>query len=350
VKRSILHLAAAAALLTPSGAAAHASRAGTSVGLLTGGLALTPTWYLRGISDPPDPAFTINRVRLYVIAARTGEERILLPPLPGDHPDEVMNEVVDSTNRAVERIRKRYPMTDLQVVGLSQYLLQARPAKGGTYTYQLTPEPGAISYSSDAFRGELIADTKDGQLEMDLRVFQDRVSLFQVSLLLDPGRTLVLGQRLPDGGALFAVLTLESPHASGTRTSQRAASRIQTAQSGSPRETASAQETASQEPQVDPDAVYTRWDEAPRLRSYADPDYPVIARKAGVEGRVTMHLIVGIDGKVEDVRVVRADPRLIFDEAARAAVLKWRYEPARIGDRPVRAMVSQTVQFTLGGG
>jgi protein TonB len=102
---------------------------------------------------------------------------------------------------------------------------------------------------------------------------------------------------------------------------------------------------------VSPDLqrIYTRWDTAPRLLDHTRPDYPPIARKAGVDGTVTLHVVIGVDGKVEEVKVATSSPKFIFDEAAAAAVRNWRYEPALIDGHPVRAKVSQTVQFTLGG-
>ena len=97
----------------------------------------------------------------------------------------------------------------------------------------------------------------------------------------------------------------------------------------------------------DPQRIYEKWDEGPRLVEHTQPDYPDIARKAGVEGTVTLHLVVGRDGRVEEVSIFRSTPRLIFDLAAQEAVKEWRYTPARLDGHPVRARISQTLRFVL---
>lgn len=75
------------------------------------------------------------------------------------------------------------------------------------------------------------------------------------------------------------------------------------------------------------------------------PQYPDLARSAGVEGTVRVWALVGRDGRVEDVRVHASVPML--DEAALQAVRSWRFTPARTGDQPVRSWVSIPLRFRL---
>jgi len=289
--------------------------------------------------------FTMNRVRLFVISAHQGTDRVILPPMAGDRPARVMNEAVDSVIRAVERIRRRYRYDDLRVVSQSQYLLQAYRGGSGDFLYQLVSDPGAVTYSAEKYWGELEASGGEGELAMDLRVLQAEDPLFQVSLLLDPGRALVVGKDLPDGGALFAVLTLDHPGSPLRFTEEDIAQA--SPPSPSPGAPASEETEGSPLPGPRPERIYEKWDEAPRLLEHGQPEYPDIARRAGVEGTVTLHLVVGRDGKVEDVQVFRSTPRLIFDRAASEAVREWRYEPARVDGRPVRSRISQTLRFVL---
>lgn len=289
--------------------------------------------------------FTMNRVRLFVIAAHQGTDRVILPPMAGDKPARVMNEAVDSVIRAVERIRRRYAYDDLRVVSQSQYLLQAYRGASGDFLYQLVSDPGAVTYSAEKYWGELDAGGCEGELAMDLRVLRADDPLFQVSLLLDPGRTLVVGKDLADGGALFAVLTLDHPESPLRFTEEEIAEA--SLPSPSPSEPASEEAGGSLLPEPRPERIYKKWDEAPRLLEHGQPEYPDIARRAGVEGTVTLHLVVGRDGKVEDVQVFRSTPRLIFDRAASEAVREWHYEPAIVDGRPVRARISQTLRFVL---
>jgi protein TonB len=76
------------------------------------------------------------------------------------------------------------------------------------------------------------------------------------------------------------------------------------------------------------------------------PAYPELARRAHVEGVVILEAIIGADGSVHDVRVLRGTSPLL-DPAALEAVRRWRYRPARIGDRNVAVFLNVVVTFAL---
>ncbi len=88
--------------------------------------------------------------------------------------------------------------------------------------------------------------------------------------------------------------------------------------------------------------------EAPVLLSKVDPHYPEAARRAGVEGTVVLDAIVGADGRVTDVAVLRGLP-LGVSEAAVEAVRRWQYRPARGRAGPVASHKTVRVVFTLSG-
>jgi TonB family protein len=75
------------------------------------------------------------------------------------------------------------------------------------------------------------------------------------------------------------------------------------------------------------------------------PEYPDVARQAGVDGTVTVGAYVLADGSVADVRVVKSIAML--DAAAMAAVRRSRFEPPQRNGRPVPAWVTVPVVFTL---
>jgi protein TonB len=76
-------------------------------------------------------------------------------------------------------------------------------------------------------------------------------------------------------------------------------------------------------------------------------EYPPQARREGREGVVKLRLVVGADGRVQDVRVV-SDPGSGFGEAAiRAARRHFRFRPARVGQEPVATEIPFTVRFEL---
>lgn len=74
--------------------------------------------------------------------------------------------------------------------------------------------------------------------------------------------------------------------------------------------------------------------------------YPELARRAHVEGVVLLEAIIDAYGSVRDVRIIRGAHGLL-DPAAVEAVLRWRYRPARIGDRRVAVSLKVVVTFSL---
>ena len=76
------------------------------------------------------------------------------------------------------------------------------------------------------------------------------------------------------------------------------------------------------------------------------PAYPPEAKAAGEHGVVLLEAVVGVDGKVSDVEVLRPVSRAL-DAAAKEAVSQWEFEPARSGDRPVRVRLTVAVRFNF---
>jgi protein TonB len=75
------------------------------------------------------------------------------------------------------------------------------------------------------------------------------------------------------------------------------------------------------------------------------PEYPEIARRAGIQGTVILEAILDATGRVESVRVLRSQP--LLDEAAIRAVRQWRYSPTELNGVPVPVLMTITVNFFL---
>jgi protein TonB len=73
--------------------------------------------------------------------------------------------------------------------------------------------------------------------------------------------------------------------------------------------------------------------------------YPLGAQADRVSGAVTLELLIGPDGKVKDVRVIRSSPA--FDKSAVDAVRKWEYEPTLVNGMPVSVVMTATVTFSI---
>ncbi|HJN45468.1 MAG: hypothetical protein CL477_16275 [Acidobacteria bacterium] len=81
-----------------------------------------------------------------------------------------------------------------------------------------------------------------------------------------------------------------------------------------------------------------------RTRS-VEPVYPRVAQAARVSGVVILEAVIGPDGRVRDVRVLRSAP--LLDRAAIAAVRQWEYTPTLLNGVPVPVVMTVTVTFTL---
>ena len=75
------------------------------------------------------------------------------------------------------------------------------------------------------------------------------------------------------------------------------------------------------------------------------PVYPNIARKAEIEGRVFVQFVVGTDGRVRNVRVLKGPE--IFRQAAIDAVKQFVFQAAVQNDKPVQVQMVQPINFTL---
>jgi protein TonB len=83
----------------------------------------------------------------------------------------------------------------------------------------------------------------------------------------------------------------------------------------------------------------------PQKVSSPSPVYPPIARAAGVQGVVILEAVIGEDGSVRDLKVLRSIP--LLDAAAIAAVQQWRFSPSLLNGEPIAVVMTVTVGFSL---
>ena len=83
----------------------------------------------------------------------------------------------------------------------------------------------------------------------------------------------------------------------------------------------------------------------PRKTWNVTPEYPRLARLRGTQGIVILEVTVDRQGEVSDVSVLRSTEAL--DEAAIAAVRRWRYEPTVVNGMPVSAIFTESVRFQI---
>lgn len=75
-----------------------------------------------------------------------------------------------------------------------------------------------------------------------------------------------------------------------------------------------------------------------------NPRYPPAAARDGISGWVLLRFTIDETGGVTDVEVIDSEPRRVFDQEARRALLRWKYKPKIVDGKAVR-QPGQTVQL-----
>lgn len=79
------------------------------------------------------------------------------------------------------------------------------------------------------------------------------------------------------------------------------------------------------------------------------PTYPIASRRRREQGEVLLEIVVGIDGKVEEISVRRSSGFENLDRAALVAVRRWRWSPTVINQQAVRVRGVVRIPFELRG-
>lgn len=88
---------------------------------------------------------------------------------------------------------------------------------------------------------------------------------------------------------------------------------------------------------------FVYYEDPPTPVNAPQPAYPEMAREAQIQGRVVLHVLVGKDGRVKSIKVIRSVNYL--DAAAKDAVMKWIFKPALSNNKPVAVWVEVPVDF-----
>jgi protein TonB len=87
---------------------------------------------------------------------------------------------------------------------------------------------------------------------------------------------------------------------------------------------------------------------APLKTRHVNPEYPVAARAAGVQGRLILEIVLTEQGDVSKITVLRTLPML--EQAAIDAVSQWKYAPTLLNGQPVAVVMTVTVDFAIKDG
>ncbi|MBU2871325.1 energy transducer TonB [Colwellia sp. E2M01] len=81
-----------------------------------------------------------------------------------------------------------------------------------------------------------------------------------------------------------------------------------------------------------------------------EPKYPMDAARDGKEGYVVLSFSINEIGGVEDVEVIEAQPKRVFDKEARRALRKWKYKPKVEEGKALRQTgLTVRLDFKMGG-
>jgi protein TonB len=81
------------------------------------------------------------------------------------------------------------------------------------------------------------------------------------------------------------------------------------------------------------------------LISKVIPPYPPLAKATRVQGAVEFTATISKNGNIENLRLVRGHPLLV--NAAREAVMQWKYRPTLLNGQAVEVLTDIVVNFTL---
>lgn len=75
--------------------------------------------------------------------------------------------------------------------------------------------------------------------------------------------------------------------------------------------------------------------------------YPQVAKENGIQGTVFVNFVVGQDGKIRDVKVLRGVNKMLDDEAVRVVKAMPAWKPGKQRGKPVSVSYNLPIKFTL---
>lgn len=88
-------------------------------------------------------------------------------------------------------------------------------------------------------------------------------------------------------------------------------------------------------------------DQPPRPIRVFPPQYPFLAKRDGIEGKVTLRFVVDAEGNAKEAEVDKADPEGYFEDAALKVIERYKFKPAMKGGKPVNCIVKLPIVFEM---
>lgn len=84
-----------------------------------------------------------------------------------------------------------------------------------------------------------------------------------------------------------------------------------------------------------------------KLLESANPVYPSVAKRKGIEIEVKVDFTIDINGQIKDIHFAHQNRVNYFKSSIRAAIKKWKFSPAKLGDEPIESQMSKVFAFSL---
>jgi protein TonB len=77
------------------------------------------------------------------------------------------------------------------------------------------------------------------------------------------------------------------------------------------------------------------------------PEYPVIARKKGWQGRLLLNVRISENGDVLNINILKTSGFKILDRTSVETIKEWKFTPARLGKNNVEGYLNIPISFKL---
>lgn len=85
----------------------------------------------------------------------------------------------------------------------------------------------------------------------------------------------------------------------------------------------------------------------PRYEALLQPPYPPGAIRRGTEGSVTARVLIGADGRVKAIDIVKSPSDDLSEATRKQALARWRFKPATRDGVPVEGWKTMTLRFQI---
>lgn len=85
----------------------------------------------------------------------------------------------------------------------------------------------------------------------------------------------------------------------------------------------------------------------PRYADLLQPPYPPAEIRRGTEGTVTARVLIGADGRVKAIDIVKSPSDGLSEATRKQALARWRFKPATRDGVPVEGWKTMTLRFQI---